>query len=42
MRVPMPIKSLVRRMAASFYAFLEVTGTPRIRPPRTAGKERKR
>jgi hypothetical protein len=39
MRVPTPIKSLIRRMAAGFYAILEVTGAPRIRPQRKGRKQ---
>lgn len=42
MPVPTPIKSLIRRMATSFYAFLEVTGLPRMRRQRDSNKERSR
>ena len=41
MRVPTPVKSLIRRMATGLYAFLEVTGMPRLRPQRNSQKERK-
>jgi len=30
MRVPKPVKSVIRRMATSFYTTLEVLGLPRI------------
>jgi len=40
MRVPTPIKSLLRGIATSFYAFLEVTGLPKLRQQRESRKER--